>query len=63
MLINKGEIYLKRTNVQTGMADFIVFKKEEVIEQPDNFKVINDKLDALLNSLMPNVEEVEIKRK
>lgn len=59
----KGEIYLKRTNVQTGMADFIVFKKEEVIEQPDNFKVINDKLDALLNSLMPNVEEVEIKRK
>jgi hypothetical protein len=61
----KGEIYLKRTNIQTGMADFLVFKKEEAMVQPDNFKVINDKLDTLLNSIMPRVEEVEteVKRK
>jgi hypothetical protein len=53
----KGEVYLKRTNTQTGMADFIVFKKEEVMAQPDNFKVINDKLDVLLSNFMPTVEE------
>ena len=55
----KGEVYLKRTNTQTGMADFIVFKREEITTQPDNFKVINDKLDALLSNFNPIVEDVK----
>lgn len=60
---NKGEVYLKRTNIQTGMADFIVFKKEEAVTQPDKFQVINDKLDLLLNNFIPQAEEVDVKRK
>ena len=55
----KGEVYLKRTNTQTGMADFIVFKREEITAQPDNFKVINDKLDVLLSNFNPVVEDVK----
>ena len=38
-----NEVYLKRTN-QTGLADFIVFKRVEVeveVEKEDNFKIIN----------------------
>lgn len=45
----KGEVYLKRTNIQTGLADFIIFKKEEVKQekQPDKFKILSDKIDGL----------------
>ena len=53
----KNEIYLKRTNTQTGLADFFIFSK---VEQPtsdvkakDNmklyekdFKTLNDKIDG-----------------
>ena len=48
-----NEVYLKRTN-QTGLADFIVFKRIEVeveVEKEDNFKIINEKLDNLQNLL------------
>ena len=48
-----NEVYLKRTN-QTGLADFIVFKRVEVeveAEKEDNFKIINEKLDNLQNLL------------
>lgn len=48
-----NEVYLKRTN-QTGLADFIVFKRVEVeveTEKEDNFKIINEKLDNLQNLL------------
>ena len=55
----KGEVYLKRTNTQTGMADFIVFKREETTTQPDNFNIINDKLDVLLSNFNPIVEDVK----
>ena len=41
------------------MADFIVFKREETTTQPDNFKVINDKLDVLLSNFNPIVEDVK----
>ena len=54
----KGEVYLKRTNTQTGLADFIVFGKvEQVKEEPkpsvvtNNYekelKEINSKIDGL----------------
>lgn len=53
----KNEVYLKRTNTQTGLADFIVFGK---VEQPKtepkqnlsintyekDFKALNDKIDS-----------------
>ena len=50
-----NEIYLKRTN-QTGLADFIVFKRAENEletnkEEEDNFKIINEKLDNLQSML------------
>lgn len=54
----KNEVYLKRTNTQTGLADFIVFGK---VEQPKtepkqnlsintyekDFKALNEKIDGL----------------
>ena len=54
----KGEVYLKRTNTQTGLADFIIFGKvEQVKEEPkpsvvtNNYekelKEINSKIDGL----------------
>jgi len=59
-----NEIYLKRTNLQTGLADFIVYKKaeqpiSEVKEQKgintyeENFKALNDKIDGLYSLLKP----------
>lgn len=55
---SKNEVYLKRTNVQTGSADFFVFQvdskaKNESNKQnstdisKDDLKLINDKLDTL----------------
>ena len=54
----KNEVYLKRTNTQTGLADFIVFGKvdkptvEEKQVQSINtyekdFKALNEKIDGL----------------
>ena len=54
----KGEVYLKRTNTQTGLADFIVFAK---VQQPaidekqimvgntykDDLKQLSEKIDGL----------------
>lgn len=59
-----NEVYMKRTNLQTGLADFIVFTKAE---QPitevkpqkgtntyeENFKALNDKIDGLYSLLKP----------
>lgn len=53
-----NEVYLKRTNRQTGLADFQIFKKVEIAQQPEatsnisiNFekelKSLNDKVDGL----------------
>ena len=54
----KGEVYLKRTNTQTGLADFVVFGKvEQAKEEPKpsvvtnnyekDFKALNEKIDGL----------------
>lgn len=58
----KNEIYMKRTNTQTGLADFVVFGK---VEQPKtqektvlntnthekDFKALNDKIDGFYSKL------------
>ena len=71
----KNEVYLKRTNTQTGLADFIIFGK---VEQPrteektnlntnayeKDFKAINEKIDglySLLSTLSQKSEQVEEK--
>lgn len=54
----KNEVYLKRTNTQTGLADFVIFGKveqpkteEKVILSPNSYekelKAIKDKIDGL----------------
>lgn len=67
----KNEVYLKRTNMQTGLADFIVFGK---VEQPKtepkqnlsintyekDFKALNDKIDGLY-SLLATVSQKSYK--
>ena len=58
----KNEIYLKRTNTQTGLADFIVFSKTEqpkdelkqnleISAYNKEFKVLNDKIDSFVNKI------------
>jgi hypothetical protein len=58
----KNEVYLKRTNTQTGLADFLIFSKIEkspVEEKPapsaniykKDFEAINDKIDGLYSLL------------
>lgn len=58
----KNEVYLKRTNTQTGLADFIVFGKVEQLKtEPKqnlsintyekDFKALNDKIDGLYSLL------------
>lgn len=69
----KNEVYLKKTNKQTGLADF---QKFVLLDQPlnkektcscssnnynENFKTINDKLDNLV-SILEKKEEVQIKK-
>lgn len=63
-----NEIYLKRTNLQTGGADFFIFRK---VESPktdvkpekgtntykEDFKALNDKIDGLYSILGQTVEE------
>lgn len=54
----KNEVYLKRTNMQTGLADFIIFGKVEqqktepkqnlsINTYEKDFKALNDKIDGL----------------
>lgn len=56
----KNEVYLKRTNTQTGLADFIKYAKAELDTTNENtsvnikpyaedFKALNDKLDVFGN--------------
>lgn len=58
----KNEVYLKRTNTQTGLADFIIFAKTEqpktdlkqnlgINTYEKNFKALNDKIDGLYSLL------------
>lgn len=58
----KNEVYLKRTNTQTGLADFLIFGKvdkptvEEKQVQSINphkkeFEALNDKIDGLYSLL------------
>lgn len=58
----KNEVYLKRTNTQTGLADFIVFGKVEQLKtEPKqnlsintyekDFKALNEKIDGLYSLL------------
>lgn len=71
----KNEVYMKRTNTQTGLADFIVFGK---VEQPKtepkqnlstntyekDFKALNDKIDglfSLVSTLSQKSDQVEEK--
>lgn len=58
---NKNEVYMKRTNMQTGMADFFVFSKSDeqlpvkTSEFDKEFKKLNDKVDKLYSLLkQPN---------
>ena len=63
----KNEVYMKRTNTQTGLADFVVFGKvdkpalkENVVQGVNtyekDFKALNDKIDGLL-SLVANLSQ------
>ena len=58
----KNEVYLKRTNTQTGLADFIKFAKLELATTTENapantkpyekdFKALNDKIDSFGNKI------------
>lgn len=69
----KNEVYMKRTNTQTGLADFVVFGKveqqkteEKAILNTNTYgkelKAINDKIDGLFSlvstlSLKSNKDE------
>ena len=69
----KNEVYLKRTNTQTGLADFLIFSKVEkspVEEKPapsaniykKDFEAINDKIDglySLLSTVSPKSDKAE----
>lgn len=68
----KNEIYLKRTNTQTGAADFFTFAKQEqalsevkkeksVNTYEKDFKALNDKIDGLYSLLQEKPQEVETK--
>lgn len=61
---SKNEVYLKKTNVQTGSADFFTFqvvsapeskpKEEKNINiSKEDLKAINDKIDGLYSLLEP----------
>ena len=43
--------------------EMVEIKKEEAVTQPDNFQIINEKLDILINGFMPKVEDIDFKRK
>ena len=49
---SKNEVYMKRTNLQTGSADFFTFigvaQKQEQVKKEDRLKNIEDKLDELI---------------
>ena len=58
----KNEIYMKRVNLQTGMADFFIFQRLEsptnevnvsdsINYQKETFEAIMDKLDSLQEML------------
>lgn len=58
----KNEIYMKRTNTQTGLADFLIFSKLEkprtdvnnqkgINTYKEDFKALNDKIDGLYSLL------------
>lgn len=53
-----GEIYIKKTNRQTGTADFEIYKK--VIEEQPNgitLETLNQKIDGLYSLFNPPIEE------
>lgn len=67
-----NEIYLKRTNLQTGVADFFIFRRVEspitdvspqegVNTYKDDLKALNDKIDGLYSLLGQPVEEQKAK--
>lgn len=67
-----NEIYLKRTNLQTGGADFFIFRKiespttdvkpeKDINTYKEDFKALNDKIDGLYSLLGQPVEEPKIK--
>lgn len=58
----KNEVYLKRTNMQTGLADFIIFGKvdkptaeekqvQSINPHEKDFKTLNDKIDGFANKI------------
>lgn len=67
-----NEIYLKRTNLQTGSADFFIFRLQErpktdvktekgINTYKEDFKALNDKIDGLYSLLGQPVEEAKTK--
>lgn len=61
----KNEIYLKRTNTQTGLADFQIFgrveQQQNEIKEVQNsyekdFKALNEKIDGLY-ALIPSAQQ------
>lgn len=59
-----NEIYLKRTNLETGGADFLIFSKvakpttgvedkKDINTYKEDFKTLNDKIDGLYSLLQP----------
>lgn len=58
-----NEVYLKRTNTQTGAADFIKFVKASAeikpAENANHFKILSDKIDGLYSLIAPTQEQVK----
>ena len=47
----KNEVYLKRTNTQTGLADFIIFTKKEALVGVPEQNTTNDNIELLSNKI------------
>lgn len=65
---SKNEVYMKRVNLNTGLADFIKFEatvqplnesktKKDVITYEKDLKLLNDKIDGLYSLLKPKEEK------
>nr|DAL34570.1 MAG TPA_asm: hypothetical protein [Caudoviricetes sp.] len=65
-----NEIYLKRTNLETGGADFVIFNKvvkpttdfkKGINTYKEDLKALSDKIDGLYSLLGQPVEEQKVK--
>ena len=52
----KGEVYLKRTNTQTGLADFIVFGKVEQAKEEPKLSVVTNNYEKELKEINSKID-------